>query len=96
MHMASDGDDMPCKIVLTMAAISLYNWNYDAPRLLSKVESLMNRDKNLFGSVVQRSATQTLATGETEHVITLIEILPPSEARTATMDISGSFRRHTS
>lgn len=67
---------MPCKIVLIMAAISLHNWNYDATRLLSKVDALINRDRKLFGSVVQRSATQTLATGETEHVITFIEILP--------------------
>lgn len=60
-----------------MPPISLHNWNYDATKLLSKVESIIDRDGSLFGAVVQRSATQQVATGDTEHVITFIEVLPP-------------------
>jgi diguanylate cyclase (GGDEF)-like protein len=59
-----------------MSSISLHNWNYDAQGFLSRVEQIINRDKDLFGSVVQRSVSQRLATG-TEHVITFIEVLPP-------------------
>ena len=49
MHMASDGDDMPCKIVLTMAAISLYNWELDDATIVVESRVADNRDKNLFG-----------------------------------------------
>jgi diguanylate cyclase (GGDEF)-like protein len=59
-----------------MSSISLHNWNYDATGLLSKVEQIINRDKHLFGQVVQRSVSQRLTTGA-EHVITFIEVLPP-------------------
>jgi diguanylate cyclase (GGDEF)-like protein len=60
-----------------MSSVTLHNWNYDATGLLSQVERIVNRDRTLFGSVVQRSVTQKNATGVSEHVITVIEVLPP-------------------
>lgn len=56
------------------------NYNYDATAFLQRVRDLFTRDEHLLGFAVQRSALITAASGEVQHVITRLDVLPKSAA----------------
>src|SRR5215471_8901271 len=61
---------------MTQSAIRLSDANYDAVKLLERVRDLFARDRHFLGPIVQRSALLRLPSGELQHVITKIDVLP--------------------
>jgi AbiJ N-terminal domain 3/TIR domain len=56
------------------------NANYSASDFLSRIDALFHRDTGFIGPIVQRSALVRSATGQIEHNITKIEVLPHPSA----------------